>query len=268
LNDGFQIKKEVNVMQTNIQQPQTIPAEPATAPVSANQPPVNGYAAAMHQQYLQTAQEFNKALAALSELEQTLVQTAHLNGNHHHLDTVMQRINRLFEHQETMMQMHRMMLNAPAPLPAMPVPVSTPAPVQPAVAPPVPAVSAAPAVAQPVAPVELTPTTTTRPEVSPPRPTAAPSEPAQTSSTDVEKLLLATVSDKTGYPAETLELSMNMEADLGIDSIKRVEILGAIQEEMPEIDTIDMEALGGLNTLQEVVDFIQELAAQGESKKA
>ena len=38
--------------------------------------------------------------------------------------------------------------------------------------------------------------------------------------------LLETVRDRTGYPIETLGLDLDMEADLGIDSIKRVEILG------------------------------------------
>ncbi len=47
--------------------------------------------------------------------------------------------------------------------------------------------------------------------------------------------LLAIVSEKTGYPVETLELDMDMEADLGIDSIKRVEILGAMQTQFPEL---------------------------------
>jgi hypothetical protein len=42
-------------------------------------------------------------------------------------------------------------------------------------------------------------------------------------------LLLDIVSEKTGYPSEMLELDMDMEADLGIDSIKRVEILGAMR---------------------------------------
>ena len=40
--------------------------------------------------------------------------------------------------------------------------------------------------------------------------------------------LLEVVSDKTGYPVEMLELDMDTEADLGIDSLKRVEIVGAL----------------------------------------
>ena len=42
--------------------------------------------------------------------------------------------------------------------------------------------------------------------------------------------LLETVRDRTGYPIETLGLDLDMEADLGIDSIKRVEILGKLRD--------------------------------------
>ncbi|MFQ5873564.1 MAG: hypothetical protein ACE5JL_07160, partial [Dehalococcoidia bacterium] len=37
---------------------------------------------------------------------------------------------------------------------------------------------------------------------------------------DLAAVLIATVAEKTGYPAETLNLEMELEADLGIDSIK------------------------------------------------
>ncbi|MFO0659219.1 MAG: phosphopantetheine-binding protein [Polyangiaceae bacterium] len=39
--------------------------------------------------------------------------------------------------------------------------------------------------------------------------------------------MLTIVAEKTGYPAEMLGADMELEADLGIDSIKRVEILAA-----------------------------------------
>jgi acyl carrier protein len=45
--------------------------------------------------------------------------------------------------------------------------------------------------------------------------------------------LLELVSERTGYPTEVLGLEQDMEADLGIDSIKRVEILGAFQNYLP-----------------------------------
>lgn len=45
-----------------------------------------------------------------------------------------------------------------------------------------------------------------------------------------------------------LELEMDMEADLGIDSIKRVEILGAMQELYPNMPPVNPEELAELRT--------------------
>ena len=47
---------------------------------------------------------------------------------------------------------------------------------------------------------------------------------------DVAAKLLAIVRERTGYPAEMLRLDLDLEADLGIDSIKRVEILGSLKD--------------------------------------
>ncbi|MGH1348428.1 MAG: phosphopantetheine-binding protein, partial [Nannocystales bacterium] len=46
---------------------------------------------------------------------------------------------------------------------------------------------------------------------------------------DLHAIMTAVVSEKTGYPTEMLSPEMNLEADLGIDAIKRVEILSAVQ---------------------------------------
>ena len=67
------------------------------------------------------------------------------------------------------------------------------------------------------------------------------------------KSFLQIVSEKTGYPTDMLELGMDMEADLGIDSIKRVEILGAMQEQYPDLPTIEPENLAVLRTLEQIV---------------
>jgi polyketide-type polyunsaturated fatty acid synthase PfaA len=72
----------------------------------------------------------------------------------------------------------------------------------------------------------------------------------------ITAILMKVVSEKTGYPAEMLELSMDMEADLGIDSIKRVEIFGAITEQHPEISGINPQELAELRTLEEIVDYM------------
>jgi acyl transferase domain-containing protein/acyl carrier protein len=72
----------------------------------------------------------------------------------------------------------------------------------------------------------------------------------------VSDALLAVVSEKTGYPTEMLELGMDMEADLGIDSIKRVEILGAMQEKFPELPKADAASLSEMHTLQQIIDAL------------
>ncbi|RKZ79862.1 MAG: hypothetical protein DRR19_24420, partial [Candidatus Parabeggiatoa sp. nov. 1] len=68
--------------------------------------------------------------------------------------------------------------------------------------------------------------------------------------------MLNIVSDKTGYPADMLEIEMDMEADLGIDSIKRVEILGAMQEQFPDLPPVEPEELAELRTLGEIVEYM------------
>ncbi|MDP3284750.1 MAG: phosphopantetheine-binding protein, partial [Desulfobacterales bacterium] len=65
----------------------------------------------------------------------------------------------------------------------------------------------------------------------------------------IEKILLSTVSRLTGYPEETLALDMDLEADLGIDSIKRVEIFSCLEENIPGIASIPPEIMGTLKTL-------------------
>ncbi len=64
------------------------------------------------------------------------------------------------------------------------------------------------------------------------------------------------VSEKTGYPIETLEPAMDMESDLGIDSIKRVEILGAMQTSYPDLPKLKPEELAELRTLGQIVEHI------------
>ncbi len=64
-----------------------------------------------------------------------------------------------------------------------------------------------------------------------------------------------------------LELDMDMEADLGIDSIKRVEILGAMQEMYPDLPKPNVEDLGELRTIGQIVEYLQELVG-GEKKKS
>ncbi|MGC9400138.1 MAG: phosphopantetheine-binding protein [Anaerolineae bacterium] len=100
--------------------------------------------------------------------------------------------------------------------------------------------------------------------VSEAEPVSSPSPPTL----DPEALtasLLDIVSEKTGYPAEMLELDMDMEADLGIDSIKRVEILSALQDKHPALPEVEAEDLAELRTLGQITAYME--SQQGDAGK-
>ena len=87
-------------------------------------------------------------------------------------------------------------------------------------------------------------------------PAVAPSAAAGPSLAEVTSVLVEVVADKTGYPAEMLSLEMELESDLGIDSIKRVQILSAMQDRMPELPVVDAGAMARLLTLRQIVDHL------------
>ncbi|MDT3305703.1 polyketide synthase [Shewanella vaxholmensis] len=100
--------------------------------------------------------------------------------------------------------------------------------------------------------------------------TTAPTAPAANglSAALVQQTMMAVVADKTGYSTEMLELSMDMEADLGIDSIKRVEILGTVQDELPGLPELSPEDLAECRTLGEIVDYMQSKLTQNDKLPA
>jgi malonyl CoA-acyl carrier protein transacylase len=100
---------------------------------------------------------------------------------------------------------------------------------------------------------------------------AAPSSSAPTSSPgsirDLKALLLEVVAAKTGYPAEMLKMELSLEADLGIDSIKRVEILSALRERVPDLPDVDPAAMTTLRTLGAIVAHLDHSAAPSAKPK-
>ena len=72
--------------------------------------------------------------------------------------------------------------------------------------------------------------------------------------------LISLVEDRTGYPRDMLGMDQNLEADLGIDSIKRVEIVGALLKWLPaavQPKTADLgEALNAQKTLNGILDLL------------
>jgi NAD(P)-dependent dehydrogenase (short-subunit alcohol dehydrogenase family)/acyl carrier protein len=90
---------------------------------------------------------------------------------------------------------------------------------------------------------------------------------------DIQDMILGIVSEKTGYPTEMLGLDLDLEADLSIDSIKRIEIIGELKVKLEAIMPSDeenqeqMEKLSAFKTLNHLIDWIAaKLLANGESK--
>jgi NAD(P)-dependent dehydrogenase (short-subunit alcohol dehydrogenase family) len=86
---------------------------------------------------------------------------------------------------------------------------------------------------------------------------SAPATPPQ----DLAHIVLNVVAEKTGYPRDILGLDMDLEADLGIDSIKRVEILSAVAEARPDLPAVDTPTLGSLRTLGAILAHLGGEAA-------
>lgn len=70
-------------------------------------------------------------------------------------------------------------------------------------------------------------------------------------------LLLAVIAEKTGYPVDLLELGMELDSDLGIDSIKRVEIMSALQERKPGMTAVNPERMARIRTLRDICEAMQ-----------
>ncbi len=96
----------------------------------------------------------------------------------------------------------------------------------------------------------------------PEQPAVVVAEPEQSQFMDhdqVQRIFLSLVAEKTGYPVEMLGLDMDMEADLGIDSIKRVEILGAAKRALKlSLPDQAMEGLTRKKTLREIFHFFSD----------
>ncbi len=92
---------------------------------------------------------------------------------------------------------------------------------------------------------------------APVAPAASSTSLGQTGGVDLEALMMTIVAEKTGYPKEMLGAQMELEADLGIDSIKRVEILSAMRERAPNLPEVKPTELATLRTLGQIVDHMK-----------
>jgi NAD(P)-dependent dehydrogenase (short-subunit alcohol dehydrogenase family)/acyl carrier protein len=108
------------------------------------------------------------------------------------------------------------------------------------------------AVAPPVAPPTAEPQAPTEPALPP----VSDSDDATTD--PVAEQVLHIVAEQTGYPQDMLDLDLDMEADLGIDTVKQAETFAAIRAAF-EIPRRDDMRLRDYPTLGAVIGFVREM---------
>jgi acyl transferase domain-containing protein len=124
-------------------------------------------------------------------------------------------------------------------------------------APPVPLPSAVPsAVAMPAPPsVKLGPS----PSLAAPTPAPNGSRSAERAE-DIVSILLEVISEKTGYPLESLDASMDVDSDLGIDSLKRVEIMAALEGRLiKNLAGLDFASFATKRTVADIARYLAEV---------
>ena len=73
---------------------------------------------------------------------------------------------------------------------------------------------------------------------------------------ELESFLINFVVEQTGYPPEVVELDADLEADLGIDSIKKAQLFGELREYF-DVTPGENLTLDDFPTLRHVLDYLR-----------
>ncbi len=92
--------------------------------------------------------------------------------------------------------------------------------------------------------------------------TASATESASTT-VAIEQFLIDFVVEQTGYPAEIIELDWDIEADLGIDSIKKAQLFGELREFF-ELEVHSNLSLDQFRSLRDIVDLLEQTPGKGQ----
>ena len=103
------------------------------------------------------------------------------------------------------------------------------------------------------------PLTTTQPAAKSPVP----------SGDGLEQFLVDFIVEQTGYPPEIIELDWDLEADLGIDSIKKAQLFGELRELFDFESTLDPKmasqlTLDQFTTLRSILELLEQSGGKGE----
>ncbi len=103
--------------------------------------------------------------------------------------------------------------------------------------------------------------------LTPPIATTGLDSVAQIDRQELEKFCIAYVIEQTGYPEELIELDASLEADLGIDSIRKAQLLGEVAEHFQVKDAVSAAGTTSLDdfpTLATIVSFFCRLGGVAE----
>ena len=99
----------------------------------------------------------------------------------------------------------------------------------------------------------------------PPRGPRSPPDPApavpSSGGRELGAFVVNFVVEQTGYPADVVTLDADLEADLGIDSIKKAQLFGELQEHL-DVRPDDSLSLDDFPTLRHILDFLTTAAGQ------
>ena len=99
---------------------------------------------------------------------------------------------------------------------------------------------------------------------TPPRDSATPAKFA-VEVDPVKDRVLALVAEKTGYPVDMLDLDLDLEADLGVDTVKQAEVMATVREAYG-IARDDKIKLRDFPTLAHVIRFVHERQSRGSGR--
>ena len=105
--------------------------------------------------------------------------------------------------------------------------------------------------------VKPTPDALTKTKVAVPTAMPAAPQPPTPASDPVKERVLALVAEKTGYPPDMLDLDLDLEADLGVDTVKQAEVFAAIRE-FYNIARDENRKLRDYPTLAHVIRFVYD----------
>lgn len=94
------------------------------------------------------------------------------------------------------------------------------------------------------------------------QPEVAPSSATSVDRAAIQEYVLSVVSEKTGYPVEMLDLGLDLEADLGIDTVKQAELFATIRTHYNIPRREDLRLMD-YNTLEKVINFMAEALSSG-----